>query len=1019
MKRWLRRVLRIVGGGGGAVVVLLVLIVLAIHSSFVVRRIVVPIVNRFTPYHVSLAGWRLRLWSSLALEGLRIQQISPDDAATNVLIEVHSLDVRYTLPALLDSPLHIDRIIIDRPVIGLAARPPEAPAEPPTPPPRPPRAEQPIPPPRLPNIPVPVAIGELRVRNARITYFDLSGTHADITGLSLTAQRIGPHRRGSLVLDASLAFTDGHRILLSRVPLSLRLDTRFEDTIIPSSLTFSCTASNLLGRLDQFDVTPLTLLCSIDLHQRGVDRFELSRCDATLRWQNDLLAFLSLTGSLDVAQQLINNQLMLKLNASPFWQALLGPSAPLDISDTRADVTLATLARADAQTLTAQLSARLTQLRLRAPDGSFLPPLDLTARTSTTLDLRLGQLALPDLLITAAQHQRTLLTARTLQPVTFCWKTAARRATSEKASLELVLDRFDLSQLNAFLRSTPSRFNAGVCSARATCDVVDFGSSLAARGSLSIGDLNLQLHQAHWNDLDLALNWAANLSQFKHIVIDRASAQIANDNIPAGQIALGGFYDLPTGTNRLALAIAKLSSTVLQPLLDPKRQNPRLAGLDITLQLLTEKADPSRKAQQIGLDLAIENTARRTSSDWDKLRLNLHAALRPDLLRLPRCTLDLQPARFSDNKLSLHGEVMLVPTNAPTSLTLSSPQFDATVLLDTFMPPKPPQPTPTPRESSPPHTPPTTTPAPEPPPLPLYGRDASVRVRIEELRARELLFLPLYLDLSLNNGQLTLRTPELRLNGGRIDLSADADLTLTGYAYRLALSLTNLPLQPIFNTFTPDRRDTIDGLLATELTLAGRGIRLPSLSRNLRGSLNADMTNGRLVNVPVLSAVGRALHLEALENYTVGDALARISIHTGIVHLTSVALQGPLARISLRGNVTFAQQLDLMMHLALTAKGITDLLDNKLPFSGELGRYYDLPLPIPITGTFKEPQIGLPYNSLLDQFMPLLGLDPRALFQNVIDKLPTEAIRKELGTGVKMIRGLLDNIPLPPPEKKQ
>jgi len=1026
MKRWIKRLLRVLAIAVVALLVFALLAVAAVHSSFIVRSVVLPMVNRNSPVHIALTSWRLRIWSSLALEGLSVREVTPDGTASNILVDVKSLDVHYHLASLLSRTPQIDRIIIDRPVIGLAARkaaPPAAPApRPPAPP--PPRAEEPSAPAGLPRIPVPLSIGELRIRNARCTYIDHKGTHADISGLNLSAERIGPHRRGVVTLDATVALTDGKDMVLSRLPLALRLDTRLDETVIPSSLALEVAVSNIAGRINNMDVQPLAALFSLCLHRRGPAAFDLTQCDASVRWNEALLAYVSITGMVDAARQETINNLVVKVNSSPLWQALLGPHKMLDVSGTKVDIALATHARGAEHAVDARLAATVHNVRVRGADGTELAPFDLEARAAAAIDARAGQLALPELNIAAAQNQRAFFTARALQPITLFWKDSARRAAAEKATLDIVLDRLGLAQLNAFMGGGAARIHGGVCSARVECDVIEFGKSLAVRGALNIGDLNLRINEAHWHDLDLTMNYAAEARQMQFIALQRVSAQLASDNVPAGQIAAGGFYDMASGTNRIALAISKLSGSLLQPLLDPQKQNPRLAALDITLQMLTEKADASRVAQQIGLVLAVENAARRARDEWDKLALNLHAALRPDLLRLHRCTLNLQPARFTDNQLSLSGEVMLAPTNVPSTLALNSPQFDATVLLDTFMPAAAPAAKKTstkPAQNKNASPQPTTAPAepPEPPPVPVQGRDTTVRVRIEELRARELLVMPLYLDAVLKDAQLSLRTPDLRVNSGRVTLSADVDLGVTGYTYHVALAVTNLPLLPIVNTFAPQRRDTVDGLLVADASLSGQGIRMTNLCQYLRGSISAGMLDGRLMNIPVLSDVGRALRLETLENYSFGDGQARLQILTGIVHVASIALQGPLARVNLRGTATLQQQLDLMLHLALTGKGITDLFDNKLPFSSQIGRYYDLPLPIPITGPLADPNIGVSYTSLLDKFMPVLGVDPRSMLQDVIDKIPTDSLRKEVDSGVKMIRGLFDNVTIPGSSTKQ
>lgn len=1022
MKRWIKRGIRFVVALVIVVIALGMVVIGAVHSSQFVRGVIVPLVNRYSPYQIKISSWRLRIWSSLAIEGLSVHEVTSDGAATNLVAEVKSLDVRYRFASLLASPPQLDRIIIERPTVGLAARVAEAPsgAE------REERArrrkEGARRPGELPELPVPVAINELRVRNGRVTYVDEQGTHAEVNGLNLFVERFGPQRRGRVALDATCAYTDGKSVILTRMPVSLRVESRLGESLIPTMLTVECTLSNLAGRIEQLDVQPLAGVFAVYLQRRTPTLFELVQCDASLRWQDTLLAYVSLTGSVDVAAQEVVQELVVKLNSSPLWQAFLKGVEPLDVRATQAEITLATRAQGKEQKMQARLVADVRNVGMRDPQGRLVPGLDVKARAATEVDARRGMLAVPELHVTAAQERRTFLTARTLQPVTVFWRGTGRASAPDKASVEVVLDRFELGLLNGFLGTGNVHLAGGICDARVHCDVVDAGASLATHGGINLSDVKLQVDQARWNDLDLNLQWAAEAQQMRFINISRASAQLGCDDVPAGQFAAGGYFDLTTGTNRLAVAIAKLSSAVLQPVLDPQKENPRLAGLDITVQMLTEKSDPSRRAQQVGLDVSIENAGRRVRDEWDKLRLNVHAAVRPEVVRVHRATLDLQPARFPDNRLSFNGELMLQPTNVASTFSISSEQFDATVLLDTFMPVAAGKRTSagTDQERSGSAGPSSTLPEQnEPAPLPFEGRDATVRVRIDELRAREMLFLPLYVDVLLTNSVLSVRTPEVRLNGGRIDLASECDFGVTGYAYRVALSITNLPLQPLVNSLAPAHKDSVDGLLATDVTLSGRGMRLPSMRRYLYGDVNAWLLNGRLVNTPILSAVGRALRLEALENYSFGDGVVRAHVTTGIIHVSSVALQGPLARVNVRGNVTLEQQLDLMMHLALSAKGITDLLDNRVPFAGQLGRYYDLPVPIPITGTLKSPRVGVPYQSVLDQFMPMLGLDPRALLDTVMEKLPTETLRREVDSGVKMIRGLLDNVPLPGGKARQ
>src|SRR5206468_2613968 len=143
---------------------------------------------------------------------------------------------------------------------------------------------------------------------------------------------------------------------------------------------------------------------------------------------------------------------------------------------------------------------------------------------------------------------------------------------------------------------------------------------------------------------------------------------------------------------------------------------------------------------------------------------------------------------------------------------------------------------------------------------------------------------------------------KLKLNGGAVDSSADLDLSIPGWKYKIAAALQSVPLPPLVNSFAPDRKGEINGTLTANANADGAGITGASMKKSLTGKFDAAGTNLNISIDKIRSRVLRLLvNVVAAVPELVTNPGAAVGTFLGKGGLTQELAKSPIEDLSARG----------------------------------------------------------------------------------------------------------------------
>jgi hypothetical protein len=87
---------------------------------------------------------------------------------------------------------------------------------------------------------------------------------------------------------------------------------------------------------------------------------------------------------------------------------------------------------------------------------------------------------------------------------------------------------------------------------------------------------------------------------------------------------------------------------------------------------------------------------------------------------------------------------------------------------------------------------------------------------------------------------------QLALNGAPVKAATDLDLSVPGYRYDISATADKIPLEPLANSFAPERRGQTRGDMIARLNIKGAGTTGASLQKSLVGDSFLSYTNASL-----------------------------------------------------------------------------------------------------------------------------------------------------------------------------
>jgi len=290
-------------------------------------------------------------------------------------------------------------------------------------------------------------------------------------------------------------------------------------------------------------------------------------------------------------------------------------------------------------------------------------------------------------------------------------------------------------------------------------------------------------------------------------------------------------------------------------------------------------------------------------------KLAVDASVQKQVADVRQFQITLTPTQRAKNELQLKGRVDMTDANGfQGNVKLLADSLDFTSYYDLFAgdnksPEKKPAPAPKQAGKST-SAPASTEPRKEPDPMKLPLRNFTAEVNIGHCYLREVDIANFQTTAKIDGAHVVVKPLQLALNGAPVNANADLDLGVSGYKYDTSFGAQAIPLAPLVNTFTPERKGQIGGTLTANAKITGAGITDPSLKKNLAGQFDVTSTNLNLSIVNIKSKILKGLvNVIGAIPELIANPGALVGTATGKGGLSDDLAKSPLDSIDARGDI--------------------------------------------------------------------------------------------------------------------
>lgn len=643
------------------------------------------------------------------------------------------------------------------------------------------------------------------------------------------------------------------------------------------------------------------------------------------------------------------------------WQPFLPTNAPSG----RVNATLRLVSKNDGQLMHAELSGHVQDLVAR------LGPNEISEGTvEVSLVGRVENFAkalVERLQFTLSQRGRTLVTGS--GSANYDTKSGDFGSqTTVEASLPALLGVFPLEGLSASAGAVKLTGLFEHKNQRRTF----IGNLLLADFTGAYGDYQFQNYQA---GLDCDLEFKG-----REVHLRRVSVAPKQGFEAGGSLDLAGKLDLDKLTGQLNFKTVALNQNALRPFLAPWLAPRELTS--VTLHItgsasFNENGETATQSEVELRDLLVKDPENQLPATPLSAKFTVDAAQRQAVTDLRQLRLFLTPTERASNALHLTGRLDFSGTNpAPSAVTLRAEALDLTPYYNLFAA-KPPTPPPA-AKPAPVQTP--AAPEQEPAPIDLPVKQFVGELTVGRLYLNELALSNIVLSARIHDGRLRLDPLRLTFNGAPVNASADLNLAVPGYDYKVVFDTRNLPLAPLVDRFQPERKGQIQGTLTASSQVSGAGVTGPSLQRNLAGrfdfaSTNLNVSIDQLRNKALKAVVDLVAALPELRRNPAAGAVGLLAKVTGMARAPDTwvdeLLKSPIDTVIARGTIG-AGRVDLQHALVRSPAFLTEAQGAITLAAVLTNSPIDIPLTISLRRTLAEKADLLPVNAPPEgEFVPL------------------------------------------------
>ncbi|PLX99327.1 MAG: hypothetical protein C0623_09640 [Desulfuromonas sp.] len=239
-------------------------------------------------------------------------------------------------------------------------------------------------------------------------------------------------------------------------------------------------------------------------------------------------------------------------------------------------------------------------------------------------------------------------------------------------------------------------------------------------------------------------------------------------------------------------------------------------------------------------------------------------------------------------------------------------------------------------------------------------------VRIDSIVYNQIPLRNLQLNVTLKNNILLINNLSAAVADGEFKETAKINLGAKGFVYDTRIDLKGVNGGEIIKLVKPELADSVEGVLAGQLNLAGTGTVPETIKKTISGEGLFTLAQGKLQNIPALDSTATLLGIGEMRKIILDDGDIALTIQNGEVELRSM-IDGPTTRLSTSGIIGLSGRMDIHSRVALSPE-----LGGRLHENGKLTRYLGdengwTSVPLRIKGDYSSPEVSLDRSGLKKQ----------------------------------------------------
>ena len=494
--------------GGGIGVVILVVACMVIGSSFFVRSVVLPIVEKSMMAKVSVGKV-----SFSPLSGIELQDLDFSPADQETMVSAKRASVQYSLGDIIGGTIKLNQLHLENPTVTIVEREDGSSnlsdwldSLPPSP-----------------DAPLPIMdLNDLDVSNGTIVYrkmdSSLAGSQVEVALSKAHVSRIGQDLSGSINLESLIRMVklngdsnDQEELLSTQITLKGDLD--LNDVLFPKKSALSGTMSVQSTSPDHTDLMGVGGVIALSVLPDSIEeasvRFSKNGQSAGSVELSGPMNFNSLDGDLQLALDGLNRQFL----------NLAGAIVGLDFGDTVIDGTLSCVLTKGASQVAVSAVTTAKDFSL-AMGGMALPEMDTELKMVALYDAEQESVLIREWNVKASNDGKTWLDGSIDKPVTLSW--GLNRQNFQDSTFQLKIKQMDLLPWNSILGAIVQQ---GELNANLDMAFLQQGNRIQANLQGEVSKANFLVNDTTLNDQRIKLEAGLTIQDYIRLEVDHSNLE--------------------------------------------------------------------------------------------------------------------------------------------------------------------------------------------------------------------------------------------------------------------------------------------------------------------------------------------------------------------------------------------------------------------------------------------------------------------------------------------------------------